>query len=77
MGLTGEITSAGHDEVPDNLEYVAKGQMVVISQDTAGVAFSACIYMYNNLVAGELPAEDYIPSLSLMIDESNVDEWIE
>ena len=76
QGLSDVITSAGHDEVPDNLGYVEKGQMVVISQDTSGVAFSACIYMYNKLVADQEPAEDYIPSLSIMIDETNVADWI-
>ena len=39
QGLSDEIISAGHDEVPENLDYVADGQMVVISQDTSGVAF--------------------------------------
>ncbi len=76
LGLSDQVISAGHDEVPENLAYVADGEMVVISQDTKGVAFSALIYMYNYLVAGELPDDTFIPSDSIMIDETNVDEWL-
>ncbi len=76
MGLTEQIISAGHDEVPDNLEYVADGQMVVISQDTMGVAVSSLIHMYNYLVGGVKPQSDVIPSDSFMIDKENVADYI-
>lgn len=75
VGLSDQVISAGHDEVPENLAYVAKDQMVVISQDTSGVSFSSLIHMYNYLVAGEKPESDYIPSESIMIDSSNVADW--
>ena len=75
-GLSDQVISAGHDEVPDNLEYVADGQMVVISQDTMGVAVSSLIYMYNYLVGGVEPESDVIPSNSFMIDKDNVSDYL-
>lgn len=70
-----EVLIIGHDEVPENLEYVENGEMVVISQDTSGVAVNGLITLYNKVVAGKEPEEDFMPSKSEVITEENVGEY--
>jgi ABC-type sugar transport system substrate-binding protein len=71
-----DIVIIGHDEVPENLEYVAQGQMCAISQDTKGVAINGLIVLYNKLVAGKDPAQDFFPSQSAVITKGNVADFL-
>ena len=77
-GKTGEIFVIGPDETEEHLEYVRTGEMSVIGQNPTGYAFDAFIYLYNNVVAGEVPETTYpngmIAAYSQIIDQDNVDE---
>lgn len=75
MNKQDEVIIIGNDEVPENLDYVESGGMMVISQDTSGVAVNGLITLYNKVVAGVDPAEDFIPSKSELITKENVDEF--
>ncbi len=70
-----EVLIVGHDEVPENLEYIQNGEMAVISQDTSGVAVNGLITLYNKVVANEDPAEDFMPSKSEIITIDNVADY--
>jgi ABC-type sugar transport system substrate-binding protein len=71
-----DIAIVGYDEVPENLEYVSKGQMVAIAQDTRGVAINGIFLMYNKLVTGKNPSQDFFPSKSIPITKDNVGDFL-
>jgi len=70
----GSLYVIGHDETAENLEYVRTGELDVIGQNPTGYAFDAFIYLYNKVVAGQDPAEEFMASLSQLINQANVDE---
>lgn len=70
-----DVLIVGHDEVPENLDYVKNGQMVVISQDTSGVAVNGLITLYNKVVGDVDPEKDYMPSKSEVITPDNVGDF--
>ncbi len=70
----GSVFVIGHDETEENLEYVRKGELTVIGQNPAGYAYDAFIYLYNKVVADQDPEEEVMASLSMIIDQDNVDE---
>lgn len=76
MGLSGQILVIGHDETAENLEYVKNGQMTVIGQNPAGVAFDGCMYLYNKIVAGQDPEQDVVAAFSAIIRPDNVEQFI-
>ena len=77
-GKTGEIYVIGPDETEEHLDYVRTGEMTVIGQNPTGYAFDCFIYLYNNVVAGEVPETTYdngmIAAYSMIINKDNVDE---
>jgi len=66
-----DVLIIGHDEVPENLDYIEKGQMCAISQDAKGVAINGLIILYNKVVANKDPAQDFYPSKSEVITQEN------
>ncbi len=77
-GKSGEIFVIGPDETEEHLEYVRTGEMTVIGQNPVGYAFDAFVYLYNNVVAGEVPKTTYdngmIAAYSMIINKENVAE---
>lgn len=56
MGLTGEVGVVCFDWVPDNVKYVASGEIIAaVSQDPQAMAFNAIVMCYNNIVSGWKP----------------------
>ena len=70
----GQVYVIGHDETAENLEYVRKGELDVIGQNPTGYAYDAFIYLYNKVVADQDPEEEVMASLSMIINQDNVDE---
>lgn len=70
-----DVIIIGHDEVPENLDYIEKGQMVAISQDARGVAINGLIILYNKIVADQTPDPDFIPSKSVVITKENAADF--
>lgn len=70
-----DVIIIGHDEVPENLEYIEKGEMCAISQDAKGVAINGLIILYNKVVAGKEPDQDFYPSKSVVITQDNVADF--
>ena len=61
LGLTGKVGVVGFDQTPDNMGYIATGEMyALIDQAPFQQAFDATVLLYNMLVTGEQPAEDRI-----------------
>ena len=71
---TGDVYVIGHDETAENLEYVRTGELDVIGQNPTGYAYDAFIYLYNKVVADQDPEEEVMASLSMVINQDNVDE---
>lgn len=67
-----DVIIIGHDEVPQNLDYIEAGQMVAISQDGRGVPVNGLIILYNKVVASKDPEKDFFPSKSVVITKDNV-----
>lgn len=62
MNLTGKVGVVCYDHVPDNLKYIRSGEIkAAIAQDPFGQGFDSCVYLYNYLVAGEKPPQDFLP----------------
>ncbi len=56
MGLTGKVGVVCFDWVPDNVKYVASGEIIAaVSQDPQAMAFNAIVMCYNNIVTGWKP----------------------
>ncbi|GHU61327.1 ABC transporter substrate-binding protein [Clostridia bacterium] len=60
-GLTGKVGVFAYDHTPENLEYVASGEIVgLVNQDPFGQGFDTNVIMFNYLVFGTQPASDFI-----------------
>ncbi|MFV0359420.1 sugar ABC transporter substrate-binding protein [Tropicimonas sp.] len=56
LGLTGKVGVVGFDHTPDNMQYLATGEMVgLLDQAPFQQAFDASVMLYNYLVAGQEP----------------------
>jgi len=75
MGLTGKVGVVCYDHIPDNLKYVRSGEILAaIAQDPFGQGFDSCVYLYNYLVAGQKPEQDFIPVRLDVVTPENVKE---
>ena len=72
--MTGKVYVIGHDETPENLVYVRKGEMTVIGQNPTGVSFDGFMYLYNKVVANQDPEQEVLASHSMIISKDNVNE---
>jgi ABC-type sugar transport system substrate-binding protein len=60
-GLTGKVGVFAYDHTPENLEYVASGEIVgCVDQDPFGQGFDTNVIMFNYLVNGTEPSSDFI-----------------
>ena len=75
-GATGNVFVIGHDETEENLQYVRTGELTVIGQNPTGYAYDAFIYLYNKVVADQDPEEEVMASLSMIINQDNVEELV-
>lgn len=67
QGKTGEIGVVCFDWVPDNVRYVASGEIVAaVSQDPQAMAFNALAACFNNIVA------DVVPEGNKLVTESDI-----
>lgn len=56
LELTGKVGVVGFDHTPDNMKYLATGEMVgLLDQAPFQQAFDSSVMLYNYLVAGQLP----------------------
>lgn len=75
MDKVDDVIVLGYDEVPDNLDYVEKGEMIAISQDVSGVALNGLITLYNKVVADVEPEPDFLPSKTEIITAENASKF--
>ena len=62
LGLTGQVGVVGFDHTPDNMAYLASGEMVgLLDQAPFTQAFDGTVTLYNTIVTGEAPAETVRP----------------
>lgn len=67
MGLTGKVGVVCFDWVPDNVKYVASGEIIAtVSQDPQAMAFNAIVMCYNNIVS------DWKPDTIIQTTESDI-----
>lgn len=75
MGLTGEVGVVCFDWVPDNVKYVASGEIITaVSQDPQAMAFNAIVMCYNNIVSGWTPDEIIQVTESDVLTPENIAE---
>ena len=75
MGKTGEIGVVCFDWVPDNVAYVATGEIIAaVSQDPQAMAFNAIAACFNNVVAGVVPESTFICTESDILTPENLAE---
>lgn len=79
-GKTDQISVFGHDMTPENLEYAAKGSMIINDYNCMQYGIDACILLYNKIVADQDPPEKVINGGlegSMYADQSNAAYWQE
>jgi len=75
MGATGEVGVVCFDWVPDNVIYVASGEIVAaVSQDPQAMAFNAIAACFNNIVADVVPENRTILTQSDTLTPQNLAE---
>ncbi len=75
QGKTGEIGVVCFDWVPDNVAYVASGEIVAaVSQDPQAMSFNAIIMAYNNIVTGWKPDNVIVQTKSDILTPENLKE---
>lgn len=75
MGLTGKVGVVCYDHIPENITYVRTGEIIAaIAQDPFGQGFDSLVYLYNNVVAKQKPAEDFIAVKLDVLTPDNVNE---
>ncbi|MGE5495966.1 MAG: sugar ABC transporter substrate-binding protein [Burkholderiales bacterium] len=75
QGKTGQIGVVCFDWVPDNVTYVASGEIVAaVSQDPQAMAFNAIIMAYNNVVTGWKPDDPKVLTESDILTPQNLKE---
>lgn len=75
QGLTGKVGVVAYDHIPENLEYVASGEIIgLINQDPFGQGFDTAVIMHNYLVSGTQPKEFYEAALDV-VNPDNVGEF--
>lgn len=75
QGKTGEIGVVCFDWVPDNVAYVASGEIIAaISQDPQAMAFNAIAACYNKAVADVNPESTFICTQSDVLTPENLSE---
>lgn len=75
MGKTGEIGVVCFDWVPDNVAYVASGEIIAaVSQDPQAMAFNAIAACFNNVVGGVVPEDTFICTESDILTPENLAE---
>lgn len=75
QGKTGQIGVVCFDWVPDNVAYVASGEIVAaISQDPQAMAFNAIVMAYNNIVTGWKPDNVIVQTQSDILTPENLKE---
>lgn len=75
QGKTGEIGVVCFDWVPDNVAYVASGEIIAaVSQDPQAMAFNAIAACFNNIVTGEKPESTVILTQSDTLTPENLSE---
>lgn len=75
QGKTGEIGVVCFDWVPDNVMYVASGEIIAaVSQDPQAMAFNAIAACFNNIVTGEKPESTIILTNSDTLTPENLSE---
>jgi ABC-type sugar transport system substrate-binding protein len=75
QGKTGEIGVVCFDWVPDNVAYVATGEIIAaVSQDPQAMAFNAIAACYNYIVAGVKPESTIILTKSDTLTPQNLSE---
>jgi ribose transport system substrate-binding protein len=75
LGLTGKVQVVCYDHIPENVEYVRTGEIAAaIAQDPFGQGFNSLVTMYNHLVTGDKPANDFLPVNLDILTPDNVDE---
>ena len=75
QGKTGEIGVVCFDWVPDNVAYVATGEIIAaVSQDPQAMAFNAIAACYNYSVAGVKPESTIILTKSDTLTPQNLSE---
>lgn len=75
MGKTGEIGVVCFDWVPDNVAYVASGEIIAaVSQDPQAMAFNAIAACFNHVVGGVVPEDTFICTESDILTPANLAE---
>ncbi|MDA8424572.1 MAG: sugar ABC transporter substrate-binding protein [Treponema sp.] len=75
LGLTGKVGVVCYDHIPENIAYARTGQIyAAIDQDPFGQGFDSCVYLYNYLVAKQLPSSHFIPVKLTVMTPENVNE---
>ena len=75
QGKTGEVGVVCFDWVPDNVRYVASGEIVAaVSQDPQAMAFNALAACFNNIVAGVVPEGNKLVTESDILTPENLAE---
>ncbi len=75
QGKTGEIGVVCFDWVPDNVRYVASGEIVAaVSQDPQAMAFNALAACFNNIVGGVIPEGHKLVTESDILTPENLAE---
>ncbi len=75
MGKTGEIGVVCFDWVPDNVTYVASGEIIAaVSQDPQAMAFNAIAACFNKIVADVNPESTFICTESDILTPENLAE---
>lgn len=61
LGLTGKVGVAGFDHTPENMEYLASGEMFgLLDQAPFQQAFDGSVMLFNHIVNGDMPEADVI-----------------
>lgn len=61
LGLSGKVGVVGFDHTPENMEYLASGEMVgLLDQAPFRQAFDGSVMMFNYIVNGDMPEADVI-----------------
>ena len=77
QGKTGEIGVVCFDWVPDNLQYVATGEIIgAVSQDPENMAWMSVMSVFNYTVTGEKPASTHLLTDSDLVTPDTLAEKV-
>lgn len=75
LGKTGEVGIVCFDWVPDNVVYVASGEIIAaVSQDPQAMAFNAIVTCFNKAAADVNPESTFIITKSDILTPENISE---